>query len=194
MWLFEWLASLRLSHRGEFKVESSPNTSGEKTDWMLVEQVEMDICYLYHESADWGGIMGDLYHGNRPYWEYLNWKLLDEYQTRFVRDGCLVMIFVMCDQYIMGAGFGIEDHVSECLRALSSVEPEDEQTARLVKSVKMALEAVQGKSVPEDELNESYQWIFRTYVGGYFQGMVEKLVANPYYNEFRTSQTKRQQE
>ncbi len=75
----------------------SLHTQGEpEVDWVAVQEVERDICLLYHQLADYSYIMGDLYYGNvyaLPYWEYLCVPGLDESQQEFIREGCLVMIF-----------------------------------------------------------------------------------------------------
>src|SRR5712691_1560834 len=86
---------------------SRPHSPGASVDWVLKQQVERDICLLYHQLADYSYIMGDLYYGpvfGLPYWEYLDFPDLDGADREFLRDGCLVMILAMAWDQIDGSG------------------------------------------------------------------------------------------
>lgn len=163
----------------------SLHTPGQsEVDWVLVQQIERDICLLYHQLAEYSYIMGDLYYGNVytfPYWEYLDLSRLDESQRSFVRDGCLVMILAMCWDQIDGSGAYIENHLAACAASVSTVNVQDEDTRKLVGTVSLALRLVKEGSAESQELIDLSSWVHETYVKGYFRRTAREFDANPYF-------------
>ena len=150
--------------------------------WVEKQEVERDICLLYHQLAEYSYIMGDLYFGTvfrLPYWEYLaiSGELASE-DAAFIRDGCLVMILAMAWETIDGAGSYIHDFEDECIAAVASVEAEDQETLHLLKVVATALQIVKqgGNQVAQDsmrQLTEDSGWVHRQYVEGYYTRAVD---------------------
>ena len=153
------------------------------TDWVKVQEIERDICLLYHQLSDYSYIMGDLYWGSvyqLPYWEYLDLQWLDDEKRIFIRDGCLVMILTMLWEMLDDAGSFIEPNLKVCQEAVSQLKMEDSKSTTLLKAVKMALDcAVSNTSIPK-ELSELSIWVHREYVMGYFQKMAEEFDENLY--------------
>jgi hypothetical protein len=154
---------------------------GSDTDWVLVQEIERDICLLYHQLAEYSFIMGDLYYGSvyaLPYWQYLNMERLDDSQYKFIRDGCMVMILAMCWDVIDGSGGYLTKFLDECIAAVGRGVPDDEHTAKLLKTVTMALATVPGGGrVPED-LRELSSWVHKTYVRRYFSSIAQEVNVN----------------
>jgi hypothetical protein len=85
--------------------------------WVLKQQIERDICLLFHQLADYSSIMGDLSYGDvfaLPYWEYLDFPDVDPEERNFLRDGCLVMILAMASECVDGTGSFLAAHIPEC--------------------------------------------------------------------------------
>lgn len=161
------------------------HTPGESNvDWVLVQQIERDICLLYHQLADYSFIMGDLYYGNvykLPYWEYFDLPGLDESQRNVIRDGCLVMILAMCWDQIDGSGAYIKQHLSACAASVSALSTEDEDTTKLLGTVDMAIRLVEQGASDSPELFALSSWVHKTYVRGYFRKTAEEFDTNPYF-------------
>jgi|WetSurMetagenome_2_1015567.scaffolds.fasta_scaffold13903_3 hypothetical protein len=159
---------------------------GSAADWVLVQEIDRDICLLYHQLAAYAFIMGDLYYGNvyaLPYWQYLDMENLEDAQRKFIRDGCLVMILAMCWDVIDGSGTYLTQYTHECLAAVGQVAPDDESTARLVQTVMMALTAAARPRREPEELRELSNWVHETYVRGYFWSQSEEFNVNPYFKD-----------
>ena len=150
--------------------------------WVEKQEVERDICLLYHQLTEYSYIMGDLYFGTvfrLPYWQYLAISgPLDSEDAAFIRDGCLVMILAMAWETIDGAGSYIRDFEDECIASLESLEAEDQKTLRLLEVVATALRIVKrgGNQVTEDamrQLTEDSRWVHHQYVEGYYTRAVD---------------------
>ena len=147
-------------------------------DWVLKQQIERDICLLYHQLADYSFIMGDLYYGSvfaLPYWEFLDLPEFDSAEERFIRDGCLVMILAMAWEQIDGAGAYIGPHLSACKTAVERLQPDEEKTQSLVRTVLLALDTAKTGQVETEELTALSQWVHREYVQGYFRRLVQEF-------------------
>jgi hypothetical protein len=176
--------------------------AGASVDWVLKEQVERDICLLYHQLADYSYIMGDLSYGSvfgLPYWEYLDFPGLDTGDREFLRDGCLVMILAMACEKIDLMGWYINPHIAACREAVARVACEDEDTTKLVRAVRLALDMAEqvpptvaeprkfGPQTPEMwELSELSDWVHRRYVRGYFRSVAQEFESHPYFRESHT--------
>jgi hypothetical protein len=170
------------------------HTSSPKADWVSIQQVEKDICLLYHQLSDYSYIMGDLYYGNvyaLPYWEFLDLQELREVQEEgyeFVRDGCLVMILAMAWEIIDGTGGYLSRWRDDCERSVSRLTADHTDTEKLIRTVSLALDlSSRGKLPPREikELSELSDWVHRRYVRGYFKQKAHEFETNPYFGPDR---------
>jgi hypothetical protein len=160
------------------------HSNRESTDWVLKQQVERDICLLYHELADYSYIMGDLYYGsvfNLPYWDYLTFPGVDAVDLAFIREGCLIMILAMAWDQIDGSGAYIDPHIATCRKAVAGLVYDDEDTEKLVRTVQLALNAAESGELETPELSELSLWVHKRYVRGYFRRFAENFETNPYF-------------
>jgi hypothetical protein len=151
--------------------------SDDDIDWVLIQKVERDICLLYHQLAEYACVMGDLYWGSvydLPYWEFVGVGDLGELgYSDFIRDGCLIMIPAMAWQKIDGAGGFVTDKIALCRAAVEAIDPTEEQTKRLVETVRLALDEAQRDQSEPQECYELSRWVYRHYVRAYFERMAE---------------------
>jgi hypothetical protein len=157
---------------------------GGSVDWVLKQQVDRDICLLYQQLADYSYIMGDLYWGSvfaLPYWEYLDWRELDDGDRIFIRDGCLVMLLAAAWDQIDGAGSFINQHIPACRAAIAGVQADGPETEKLLRAVQLALDAAAAGSESGRELDELSTWVHVHYVRGYFERTAAKFRTNPYF-------------
>lgn len=162
------------------------HTRSSSADWVLKQQVERDICLLYHQLANYSYIMGDLYYGSvfgLPYWEYLDFPGLDTDDLAFLRDGCLVMILAMAWDQIDGSGAHINPHIPACREAVARLVIEDEDTAKLTQAVRLAMDAAEPGGSETQELQELSCWVHKRYVRGYFRHIAQEFESNTYYGE-----------
>jgi hypothetical protein len=160
------------------------HTQGGPVDWVLKQRVERDICLLYHQLANYSYIMGDLYYGsvfNLPYWEHLDFPGLDRADRDFLRDGCLVMILAMAWEQIDSSGAYLKPHIPTCREALNRIAGKDDDTRKLIATVKLALETAErgGPEIPE--LQELSAWVHKRYVREYFRRVSREFESNPYF-------------
>lgn len=148
-------------------------------DWEILQSVERDICFLYHELAEYPGINGNLYYSGTyalSYWEFLNIRQSDvrDEQRRFIRDGCLMMLLAMAYDVIDGSGSYIKDKYTLWRSALTQVEVKNERTEKLLRTVNLALDVAE-QGLEEDEiLSELSLWANYEYVQGYFRSMLRE--------------------
>jgi Ankyrin repeats (3 copies) len=143
---------------------------------------ERDICFLYHRQAEYSYIMGDLPFDKLltlPYWEYVASPDVgdpsDNVDRTFLRDGCLVMILAMAQKDLEDGEACIGPHVAECRAALARLAVEDECTAKLVRTVRLALDLVERSDGDLRELRELTAWVHEHYVRGYFRRTVKSF-------------------
>jgi hypothetical protein len=150
----------------------------------LTRQVERDICFLYHRQAEYSYVMGDLpFDGlsTLRYWEHVAspdvGDAVERIDRSFLRDGCLVMILAMAQKDLEDGEACIGPHVVECRAALArlAVEVGDECTAKLVRTVRMALDLAERGDGNLRELRELTAWVHEHYVRGYFRRMVKSF-------------------
>lgn len=142
------------------------------------QRVERDICLLYHQLAEYEGIMGDLYYGSvyaLPYWDYVELSGLMPKEAEFIRDGCLVMMLAMAWEVLDGAGGyllgeGLR-HSLDAVRRLEGLEStyDNPNTPRLVTAVRCALHRVEESAAETEELVREANWVHHEYVMGYFR-------------------------
>lgn len=155
-------------------------------DSCTIQQVERDICLVYHQLADYSYIMGDLDFGTvfkLHYWNFLDVPDIELGRQRFLREGCLVMILTMAWDLLDGSGTWFSPYISICKKAVSKLIPEDDRISKLINTVKMALDNAENGIYESKELAESSQWVHREFIMGYFQQMVHKLDTHPVFDQ-----------
>jgi hypothetical protein len=148
----------------------------------IEQRLERDICLLFHHLAQYSYIIGDLSFGTifaLPYWEYIDSPDLDDQsvavERTFIRDGCLVMILAMAQNDIEDGEVCVGPHLAECRAAVTGLAVTDEQTAKLIRTVQMALDLAEQGSGDLRELRELTAWVHEHYVRGYFRRMVKSF-------------------
>jgi len=164
-----------------------PHMPGSNTDrWIELQQVERDICLLYHQLSDYSYIMGDLYYGTvyaLRYWEFLDVEGIEPDRQSFIRQGCLMMILAMAWDSIDGSGAYLQPHLTEISAAVEDCSPGDVRTRKLRSGVKLALEIVSESRGETTELIDLSNWAHREFVRGYFRGITREFDTNPYFGE-----------
>lgn len=143
----------------------------EMHDWIEIQKVERDICFLYHQIEPYQSIMGDLNYEElypRPYWFYLD---LDSEKDRdhFVRDGCLVMILAMAWEAIDGSGGYVFPHIQACRNAIENLTLEDERITKIVETVNLALDYAESSTPEDEQIQDLSSWVYDEVVGNYFR-------------------------
>ena len=141
--------------------------------WVELQQVERDICLLYHQLSDYDYLMSDLDFGrvfSRRYWDYLDIELeeIPSDQRSFIQQGCLVMILAMATDLIEDSGNHLESYLAEVSAAVDACIPLDERTGKLRTVVELALTKVVADQGEMDDLLALSSWAHREFVGGYF--------------------------
>jgi hypothetical protein len=141
----------------------------------LTALIRRDICLLYHVLSDYGFVMGDLdYRGqfSLPYWSALEFDDLVDGDARFIRCGCLVMLFAMAMEEIDGAGSYLTNspaRFSAALRSLDTCVFEDEEELQLLAHVRSAFACVASPTREHIQKAEADgAWVYDTIVGTYF--------------------------
>jgi len=144
-------------------------------------QIKRDICYLYHELAEYCGMMGDLDYSevySLPYWEYLNISGLLENEKVFVQTGCLMLILAMVWESLSDAGAYImkDKRIAYCENAIKMLEGNNPTFYRLVDTVQLGLSLVKEKNIDEQAgiFSKESSWAFQEFVLGYFKQISEK--------------------
>lgn len=87
------------------------NSQREDDDFVLYKRLIRDICYLFHELADYRHIMGDLDYANDyalPYWTLINRVDTGMPDDRIIRSGILILFMAMLHDYFDGGGWNIK--------------------------------------------------------------------------------------
>ena len=166
---------------------------GGDIDWCTIQMFERDICLLYHQLADYSYIMGDLYYGDvfsLPYWEYLNLKALEDDRQRFIRNGCLIILYAMASEVLDGSGAYLtmdRDRYQAAKSALKDLPSFDPDTNLLIDAVKNSFKLIDEKrgsweETPEvQEVIAASSWIHEKFIRQYFIERSNEFESNPYY-------------
>ncbi len=149
----------------------------EEVDHTTVARLIRDICYLYHEFADYRSIMPDLDFGgiySLPYWEFLEtsdyvvFESIPSEDAALIREGCLVMTFTMAADYLEGQGGQIGDNLLICRTLVERMIPVDERDDKLIDAVKRILQMAETERRVDAELHELSFWVYNECVRRYF--------------------------
>ena len=128
--------------------------------------IEKDICYLYHELAEYSGIMGDLdYHStyNKDYWKYINVDC-----DPFIREGSMILLLAMIWDWIDESGNIIETKIESYENSMSCFYPQSDNENRLIDLINNGLDIVQKKKDVDEKFSSDTGWAYNTYVREYF--------------------------
>ena len=141
-------------------------------DRQLYKRLARDVCYLYHEFAEFGYIMGDLDFSNDyslPYWDLINRVGTDFGEDRFIRSGILMLFLAMIHDQLDGSGYSLEVHGAEISRSLQQFVPEDDDMLRLSDAVIHGMEIFKAQASSDDRFESDSVWAYSTFVKQYFQ-------------------------
>ena len=156
----------------------------QSANWVLKQQLERDICLLYHQLANYSYIMGDLYYGDvfgLAYWDHLQLPAIDDADRDFIRDGCLVMILAMASECIDGTGSYLRPHVPQCRAKLERLSTADSDADKLIGIVRRALDIVEHEAPEPPDFSEACVWVHKRYVRGYFIQQADDFRNNAYF-------------
>lgn len=144
----------------------------EDDDPVLYKRLLRDVCYLFHELADYRHIMGDLDYANDyelPYWNLVNRVDTGRPDDRLIRSGILILFLAMLHDEFDGSGCRISKYADSVLSALTELVPEDNDILRLSDCVCRGLELLRSGSRPDDRFDEDSTWAYSTFVQRYFE-------------------------
>lgn len=143
-------------------------------NWVEIQCVERDICYLFHQLSEYSYVMGDLYWDSiysLPYWDYLEPEVVDPKRARFIQVGCLVMVLARAFGLLDRGGRHKEPWVEESRRRIAAMKAADDDSAKLASITLRALELASAGSSSDEELEAQSRWVHTTFVCGYFERM-----------------------
>jgi len=143
----------------------------EDDDIVLYRRLARDVCFLYHELADYGYLMGDLdYAGEYPlhYWELLNRIDTGRKDDRFIRGGILILMLAMIEDVFDGSGDAITKHCSTANKAIGEFIPEDDEMLRLLTAVEHGLQLLTTERRRDDQFDTDTCWAYDAFVRRYF--------------------------
>lgn len=149
----------------------SDDTQQEDGDPSLYRRLVRDICYLYHELAEYRHIMWDLdYQADYPleYWNLINRIDTGSCDDRFVRAGILIHLLAMIKDEIEGSGARIYAHHDEVRKAIFEFVPEDTEMLRLSNAVMAGLNLFRDFSSDTEQLDADAAWAYAEFVEKYF--------------------------
>jgi hypothetical protein len=143
----------------------------EDDDHGLYKRLIRDVCFLYHELAVHGHIMGDLDYASDYPLEY--WRLINRIETgrgddRFIRSGILVLMMAMLQDEFDGSGCWISKHLSAAKEELERFVPEVEDMLKLADCVLHGLQLLAGGSPADNHFDTGACWAYDQFVRAYF--------------------------
>ena len=154
--------------------------------WVLIQHIERDISYLYHQLSNYSYIMGDLSFNELcclPYWDFINYNFpLPDDELSFIKEGCLILILTMAWEKIDNTGCYIKDKIDRILNQLEIFEPLNEKQSILHDIVTLTIAFAKKPNKEQyDDIKEKSNWVHREFIRGYFRNKVDAFNNNPYY-------------
>jgi hypothetical protein len=143
-------------------------------DWVKIQEIEKDICLLYHQLSSGSQSMGDLYFGDvfkLSYWNFLDIKHLDGGRRKFIRRGSLMFIYAMVLEEAGGSGAYLSfegGRMSACRKRIEECEPEDDDEKLLLDSIKSGLAIIEADTIGDASVYGNSAEIHDRFVRGYF--------------------------
>ena len=158
-------------------------------DWVLIQKIERDICYIYHQLSRYNYIMGDLYYEeifNIPYWEYVNNKFPEKHEN-FIHEGILIILLAMGWEIIDSSGYYLYDKLGKCIKILEDSKFNEKEINRLknitVQTLKYALLNDKNKSAEQEENLFKYsRWAHEHFIKKYFCEKTSEFNNNSYFD------------
>jgi hypothetical protein len=143
----------------------------EDDDIALYRRLVRDICFLYHELADYRHIMGDLDYSTDYTLDY--WLLLNRIDTgrpddRFIRGGILILLLAMLQDVFDGSGNAITENIERAKLAIAEFVPEDEDMLRLMEAAEHGLKLLETTGSADDQFDTDASWAYGAFVRAYF--------------------------
>lgn len=148
------------------------NSQREDDDPLVYKRLVRDVCYLFHELADYQHIMGDLDYANDyalSYWALINRVDTGNPDDRLIRSGILILFMAMLWDEFDVSGCWISRHADAVSAELAQFVPEDEDMLRLSESVLHGLELLRCDSKPDKRFEEDSVWAYSSFVRQYFK-------------------------
>jgi hypothetical protein len=148
-------------------------------DWVKIQEIERDICLLYHQLSSYPHVTSDLYFGDvfkLPYWNFLDIQGLDGDQRKFIRRGSLVFIYAMVSEEAGGSGAYLSfegGRLSACRRKIEACKPEDEDERLLLESIKSGFEIIENGKIGDASIYGNSAEIHKRFVRRYFTKIAE---------------------
>jgi hypothetical protein len=131
--------------------------------------------------------MEDLYYGDvydLPYWEYFDLKNLEENKRRFIREGCLVLIYAMISEVVSGSGTYLtikKERYLNCKKGINSIIIENEKEKLIIDLIKQGLESIDQNKHNSSILDEKSTEIHQLFVREYFNKISSEFKNNEYF-------------
>jgi hypothetical protein len=174
-----------MSEQGADHRFDSVDRNGEpQIDWVKVQEIEKDICLLYHQLSSRSQEIGDLYFGDvfkLPYWNFLDIKCLDASRRKFIREGSLMFIFAMVLEEAGGFGAYLSfegGRLSACKNKIEECEPENDDERLLIGSIKSGFAIIENNKIGDVSLHDDPAEIYEKFVKKYFSEMSENFKEN----------------
>jgi hypothetical protein len=158
-------------------------------DWVKLQEIEKDICLLYHQLASYSFIMDDLYFGsvfNLPYWNFLDIQELEDEKRRFIREGSLVFIYAI----ILGEAGGSSTFLScekerckQCKEKIDSCVSENSDERLILESIKHCFELIEKNEIGDTSIFSNSTEIHKRFVRRYFDTISNEFKKNEYFKD-----------
>jgi len=152
----------------------------------LIQPIERDISFLYHQLSNYSYIMGDLpfnEYYSLPYLDFVNYKFpLPDAELSFIKEGCLILILTMAWEQIDNAGCYINDKINKIINQLEIFEPLNEKQNMLHDIVTLTVTFAKKPNKEQyGDIKEKSNWVHREFIRGYFINKANEFNTNPYY-------------
>ena len=158
-------------------------------DWVTIQEIEKDICLLYHQLSDYAFIMDDLYFGTvfvLPYWNFLDIKELDDRERKFIREGSLVIIYAMICAEAGGSSLYLsskKEMYKQCKDKIESCVPENADQKLILKSIKYCFELIDKNKIGDTSIFSNSTEIHKRFVRRYFNTISNNFKKNKYFKD-----------
>jgi hypothetical protein len=170
--------------------QSLQRKADSRVDWAKIQEIEKDICLLYHQLSSYSYIMDDLFYGdvfNLPYWNFLDIKGIGEEKRKFIREGSLVFIYAMVTEEAGGAGMYLScegGRYSVCKKKIEACKPENDDEKFLLDSIKSGFALIDNGKIGDASVYSHSTEIHKRFVRKYFTKITESFTTEmPFKNK-----------
>jgi hypothetical protein len=150
-------------------------------DWVKIQEIERDICLLYHQLSGCSQVTDDLFFGDvfkLPYWNFLDITGLDDDQRKFIREGSLVFIYAMVLEEAGGSGAYLSfegGRLSACRKRIEACHPENEDEKLLLDSIQSGFAIIESGKIGDASTYDNSREIHKRFVRKYFTKIAERF-------------------